>query len=257
VIPLQFEKIYRTNTNITKQPFPVLTLIVHYANTTQNIFYKTEIKNKLKMKHEIAVLFDLDGVIIDTESQYDLFWMKTGKEYNLGEGIERKVKGITLPNIVAKFLSHLPKEQIDTILTESAEFETKMQMPPIPGVLDFLDELKENNIKTGLVTSSDDKKLDITFKNVPIKQYFDTIVSADRITHGKPHPMCYLLAAKDLGIDPENCIVFEDSFNGIQSGNDAGMKVIGLSTTNPAESIKDKVWKVIPDFKNLTLKSLQ
>ena len=130
-------------------------------------------------------------------------------------------------------------------------------MPPIPGVLDFLEELKANNIKMGLVTSSDDKKLETAFQNVPIRHYFDTIVSADRITQGKPHPMCYLLAAKDLDINPENCIVFEDSFNGIQSGNDAGMKVVGLSTTNSEESIKEMVWKVIPDFTNFKLKNLQ
>ncbi|MDR1368726.1 MAG: HAD family phosphatase [Dysgonamonadaceae bacterium] len=208
------------------------------------------------MNQEFAVLFDLDGVIIDTEPQYDLFWIKAGKEYKLEKGIEQKIKGTTLPNIVTIFLSHLPQEQIDKLLKESAEFETQMQMPPVPGVLAFLHELKENNIKIGLVTSSDNKKLDITFKNVPIRHYFDTIVSANRITHGKPHPMCYLLAAQDLGVDPKNCIVFEDSFHGIQSGNNAGMKVVGLSTTNPEESIKDMVWKVIPDFKNFTLKSL-
>lgn len=208
------------------------------------------------MKNELTVLFDLDGVIIDTEPQYDLFWIEAGKEYDLGEGIERRVKGITMPNIVTQFLSHLSQEQIDKILQDSVDFEITMKMPPIPGVLKFLDELKENNVKIGLVTSSDDKKLDIAFKQVPIKQYFDTIVSADRITHGKPHPMCYLLAAKDLGVNPENCIVFEDSFHGIQAGTDAGMKVIGLSTTNSEESIKNKVWKVIPNFKDFTLKSL-
>ncbi|GHV23736.1 phosphatase [Bacteroidia bacterium] len=209
------------------------------------------------MEQKLAMLFDLDGVIIDTESQYDTFWQKAGKEYNLGENIEQRIKGITLPNIVSQFLSHLSQEQIDKIIQESSDFESRMEMPVIPGVLDFLEELKQNEIKTGLVTSSDDQKIQITFKNVPIKSYFDTIVSADRITQGKPHPMCYLLAAKDLGISPENCIVFEDSFHGIQSGNAAGMKVVGLSTTNSEESIKDKVWKVIPDFKNFTLKSLQ
>ncbi|MDR3061202.1 MAG: HAD family phosphatase [Dysgonamonadaceae bacterium] len=209
------------------------------------------------MEQKFAMLFDLDGVVIDTEAQYDVFWRQTGKEYGLGENIEQRIKGITLPNIVSQFLSHLSQEQIDKILQESSDFESRMEMPVIPGVLDFLEELKQNGIKTGLVTSSDDRKLQVTFKNVPIKPYFDTIVSADRITQGKPHPMCYLLAAKDLGISPENCIVFEDSFHGIQSGNAAGMKVVGLSTTNSEESIKDKVWKVIPDFKNFTLKSLQ
>ena len=74
----------------------------------------------------------------------------------------------------------------------------------------------------------------------------------ESITQGKPDPMCYLLAAKDLNVSPEDCIVFEDSFNGIQSGKDAGMRVIGLSTTNPAESLRDKVYEVIPNFEKVT-----
>ena len=81
---------------------------------------------------------------------------------------------------------------------------------------------------------------------------FDTLVTADRITQGKPDPMCYLLAAKDLNVSPEDCIVFEDSFNGTQSGKDAGMRVIGLSTTNPAESLRDQVYEVIPNFEKVT-----
>ena len=81
---------------------------------------------------------------------------------------------------------------------------------------------------------------------------FDTIVTADRITKGKPDPMCYLLAANDLNVSPADCIVFEDSFAGIQAGTDAGMRVIGLSTTNPEETLKNKVYEVIPNFVQIT-----
>jgi len=81
---------------------------------------------------------------------------------------------------------------------------------------------------------------------------FETVVCADRITKGKPDPMCYLLAAADLGVSPEDCIVFEDSFYGIQSGTNAGMRVVGLSTTNPVETLIDKVHTVVPNFQNST-----
>ena len=64
--------------------------------------------------------------------------------------------------------------------------------------------------------------------------------------------MCYLLAAKDLNVSPADCIVFEDSFAGIQAGTSAGMRVIGLTTTNPKESLKDKVYEVIPNFEKIT-----
>ena len=110
--------------------------------------------------------------------------------------------------------------------------------------------LKEHGVQIGLVTSSDNAKVKRAFGLLHLDNLFDTLVTADRITQGKPDPMCYLLAAKDLNVSPEDCIVFEDSFNGIQSGKDAGMRVIG--TTNPAESLRDKVYEVIPNFEKVT-----
>jgi len=209
------------------------------------------------MKNNTALLFDLDGVIIDTEPQYDIFWKKTGEDYQLGiENFERVIKGTTLPNILAKYFSHLSEKERQDIIDSVYAFESQMDMTPIPGVLEFLAELKESGVKTGLVTSSDDVKLAAVFHKLPIlKEYFNTIVSANRITQGKPHPMCYLLAAEDLNVSPQDCIVFEDSFTGIASGNAAGMKVIGLSTTNSAESIQDKVAKVIPNFIELKIEN--
>ena len=112
--------------------------------------------------------------------------------------------------------------------------------------------LKEHGVQIGLVTSSDNAKVKRAFRLLHLDNLFDTLVTADRITQGKPDPMCYLLAANDLNVSPADCIVFEDSFNGIQSGKDAGMRVIGLSTTNPAESLRDKVYEVIPNFEKVT-----
>ena len=201
------------------------------------------------MLKNAAFLFDLDGVIIDTEPQYDIFWRKAAEDYQLGiEKFENVIKGTTLPNIFSIHFSHFPEEVHRKIAIANQTFELKMDIIPVPGALAFLEEVREAGIPMGLVTSSDDCKIEYVFNRLPIRQYFDTIVSADRITHGKPDPMCYLLAAQDLGISPENCYVFEDSFNGIKSGNAAGMKVIGLSTTNSADSITNDCIKVIPDF---------
>jgi HAD superfamily hydrolase (TIGR01509 family) len=211
-----------------------------------NILFNLSLEDK---GVEIAYLFDLDGVIIDTEPQYDQFWDKAGKEYDSGiENFAKLIKGTTLPNIIARYFSHLSEERRKELETVSHAFDLQLEMVTIPGALAFLAESKKAGVKTGLVTSSDNEKLESVFRRLPIKQYFDVIVSADRITKGKPDPMCYLLAAKDLNVPPENCYVFEDSFNGIAAGNAAGMKVIGLSTTHPAESIRDKVWKEIPNF---------
>jgi len=201
------------------------------------------------MTNKTAFLFDLDGVIIDSEPQYDIFWRKTSEKYQLGiDNFENIIKGTTLPHILLNHFSHFSETEQQQLVLANQAYELEMDIIPVPGALTFLKEVKEAGIAMGLVTSSDDRKIEYVFSRLPIRQYFDTIVSSDRITEGKPDPMCYLLAAKDLGIPPENCYVFEDSFNGIKSGNSAGMKVIGLSTTNPVESIEKDCVTVIPDF---------
>ena len=209
------------------------------------------------MKKNTAFLFDLDGVIIDTEPQYDIFWKKTAKKYQLGiENFENIIKGTTLPYILSNYFSHFPETIQQELAVANQTFELEMDIITIPGALAFLEKVKEVGIPMGLVTSSDDCKINYVFSRLPIRQYFDVIISAGRIIHGKPDPMCYLLAAQDLGISPENCYVFEDSFNGIKSGNAAGMKVIGLSTTNSADSIAKDCIRVIPDFCSFSAHSL-
>jgi len=201
------------------------------------------------MSDTTAFLFDLDGVIIDTEPQYDVFWKKAGEEYRPDiENFEHVIKGTTLSHILINYFAGFPEATHQKLIADNNAFELQMDIIPIPGALEFLEKVKKAGIPTGLVTSSDDPKVEYAFSRLPIKHYFDTIVSANRITSGKPDPMCYLLAAKDLNVPPENCYVFEDSFYGIQAGNAAGMKVIGLSTSNPAESIAKDCIKVIPDF---------
>ncbi|MDR1120190.1 MAG: HAD family phosphatase [Dysgonamonadaceae bacterium] len=200
-----------------------------------------------------GVLFDLDGVIVDTEAQYDIFWQKTSVDYQLGiADFEHKIKGTTLDQILLTYFSHLSVEEREELCRASRDFEKQMVFHTIPGAMDFIRKLKEASFRIGLVTSSDDEKLKKVFHDLSLDGVFDTVVSANRITKGKPHPMCYLLAAEDLDIPPAQCIVFEDSFPGIAAGNAAGMTVIGLATTNPESQIKDLVYRVIPNFEDLS-----
>ena len=89
-----------------------------------------------------------------------------------------------------------------------------------------------------------------------LKSMVDYIVTADRVTHSKPHPECFLLGAEMLDAEIENCVVFEDSFLGIEAGNRAGMKVIGLSTTNSADAIADKCALVIPNIADFSFEKM-
>lgn len=203
-----------------------------------------------KMK---AALFDFDGVMVDTEPIYDIFWNEAARRYGLGiDNFAEEIKGTTLPHILKKYFSTYSEEFRQTVIRESTEYEKDMPLPPMPGSIEFLRMLKEHGVKTALVTSSDDMKIQRAFRLLQLDGLFDTVVTADRITEGKPHPMCYLLAASDLQVEPKECVVFEDSFAGIEAGNAAGMHVIGLSTTNAPETLKGKVYEVIPNLEGKT-----
>lgn len=196
----------------------------------------------------------MDGVIVDTEPIYDLFWHDAGIRYETGiDNFANVIKGTILSDIIKKYFSTFSPEKIHQLVNEVEAYEAAMPLPLVAGSTDFLHILKENGVRTGLVTSSGQSKVERVIREHKLEQIFDTIVSENRITKGKPDPSCYLQAAADLGVSPSECLVFEDSFNGIKSAVAAGMNVIGLSTTNPAEAIAGMVALTIPDFTNLTI----
>ena len=206
----------------------------------------------------IAALFDFDGVVVDTEPQYTLFWDEKGKKYhpeipNFGHHI----KGQTLIQIYKQFFRE-PESLQDEITRQLLDYELTMHFEYIDGVVDFMKELREKGVKLAIVTSSNDAKMANAYREHPeLKTMVDFIVTADRVTHSKPHPECFLLGAEMLDVEKDNCIVFEDSFHGIEAGNRAGMKVIGLATTNSAEAIADKCALVIPDFTDFTFEKMK
>ena len=205
----------------------------------------------------IAALFDFDGVVVDTEPQYTLFWDEKGQKYhpeipNFGHHI----KGQTLIQIYKQFFRE-PEGLQDEITRQLLDYELTMHFEYIDGVVDFMKELREKGVKLAIVTSSNDAKMANAYREHPeLKTMVDFIVTADRVTHSKPHPECFLIGAEMLGVERDNCIVFEDSFHGIEAGNRAGMKVIGLATTNSAEAIVDKCALVIPDFTDFSVEKM-
>lgn len=198
-----------------------------------------------------TTLFDFDGVVANTESQYDIFWTGIEKKYQLGiPDFSARIKGTTIQHIFNTYFPHLSRGEQQKISTACLEFERDMDYEEVPGSVEFLHILKNKGYRVGLVTSSLVVKMEIALKKMDLETAFDTIVTADRITRGKPDPMGYLLAAKDLGTESRKCVVFEDAFTGIQAGTIAGMKVIGLATTNPVAALEGKVAAVIPDFRD-------
>ena len=206
----------------------------------------------------IAALFDFDGVVVDTEPQYTLFWDEKGKKYHPEiPDFGHHIKGQTLIQIYKQYFRQ-PEGLQEEITRQLLDYELTMHFEYIDGVVDFMKELREKGVKLAIVTSSNDAKMANAYREHPeLKSMVDYIVTADRVTHSKPHPECFLLGAEMLGVEKDNCIVFEDSFHGIEAGNRAGMKVIGLATTNSAEAIATKCGLVIPDFTDFTFEKMK
>ncbi len=203
-----------------------------------------------------AVLFDFDGVVVDTEAQYSKFWHRIGEEYLGMDDMEGKVKGQTLLYIYDAFFNGRMKEQAE--ITESLNrFEQEMSYDFIPGVLDFIEDLRRHNVKTSVVTSSNEAKMASVYRIHPeIKTLFDRILTAELFAASKPAPDCFLLGMEVFGTDPADSYVFEDSFNGLKAGIASGATVIGLTTTNSREAIAPLCHHILDDFIGFTYDKL-
>lgn len=203
----------------------------------------------MKANRCMAALFDFDGVVMDTETQYTLFWNKVGALFFPDEpDFGRVIKGQALTQIYEKHFKGMEQEQLE--VTEALNrFEREMSFEYVPGVVNFMEELRKNGVKIAIVTSSNMQKMNNVYAVHPeLKELTDRILTAEMFTRSKPAPDCFLLGAEVFDTVPENCVVFEDSFHGLEAGNAAGMAVVGLATTNPAAAIQKFCKQVIPDF---------
>lgn len=205
----------------------------------------------MDIKRYRAALFDLDGVLIDSETLYTGFWEKVGRTHHLpSPTFALDIKGTTLDDILnTHFSDPQVRADIDRMLHE---FENEIVYPVFPGALEYVDFLRANGLKTVIVTSSDDKKMEFLFAQHPgFSLHFDAIVTASDVTRSKPDPEPYLTGAKKAGVAPEECIVYEDSFQGLEAGRRAGAYVVGISTTNPAASLEGKADRIVTSLADL------
>lgn len=193
----------------------------------------------MEKKELKAVLFDLDGVVFDTEPQYSVFWGGVCRQYHPEQpGLENVIKGSTLDQIYHKwFAGPLTKEQAG-ITERLNEFERQMRLDYVAGFTEFCTELRRRGIRTAVVTSSNRPKMENVYRQHPeFTRLMDAVLTSEDFERSKPDPDCYLKGAARFGVEPSECVVFEDSFNGLKAGRAAGMAVVGLTTTNPREEV--------------------
>jgi HAD superfamily hydrolase (TIGR01509 family) len=205
-----------------------------------------------------AALFDLDGVVFDTEPQYTVFWGSQCRLYHPEHpGLEHEIKGQTLTQIYDQWFSGPLLSQQPVITERLNAFEAQMHFDYIAGFEAMIADLRSHGVKTAVVTSSNLPKMQAVYRYQPrFQALFDAILTSEDFERSKPDPDCYLKAAQRLGAATGECIVFEDSFNGLRSGRAARMAVVGLATTNPAASIRDLSDIQISDYQGITFDAL-
>lgn len=212
-----------------------------------------------------ACIFDLDGVIVDTAHYHFLAWRRLAEELGFDLTLEHneRLKGVSRMHSLEIILelaavSRTPAEKemlADRKNTWFAEYIEAMVPGEIfPGVMELIRELRSRGIKLAVASSSRNAQRVIQLLN--IRDQFDAIVDGNMITHTKPHPEIFLLAASTLEVDPEHCLVFEDAEAGVEAALAAGMKCVGVGSTR--QLIKaDRVIPKTGDFKMSTLQELE
>jgi HAD superfamily hydrolase (TIGR01509 family) len=197
-----------------------------------------------------AVLFDLDGVLIDTEEQYDNYWGEIAKQFIPGHPeMVQEIKGTTLVYTLDKWFSGEREYLREKVTKMMDDFEAQMPFYPVKGAREYVAKLREMGMPMAVVTSSNRIKMSNVYRQYPnFIETFDAILTSEDFKASKPDPDCYLKAAARLGVKPEECIVFEDSIKGLQSARAAGTYVVGLATTVPMEQIRPLSDRQFYDF---------
>lgn len=214
--------------------------------------------------NSIALLFDMDGVIVDNHEFHLKSWLGFFEKHDIKiseEEYKAKINGRTMENIIPKLFGRdMSHEEIWEIGEEKEALYRELYRPhikPTKGLITFLSEVVKQGILRTVSTSAPPANVDFTLKHTGLRSYFPTIIDSTMVTHGKPDPEVYLKSAEALGMEPSQCIVFEDAILGIQAGKNAGMKVVGVATTHSRQELESEDTDlVIDDFCEFTLDKL-
>lgn len=178
-----------------------------------------------------AVLFDMDGVLVDSRSVIERAWTEAGEMYGIKiseDDIHNHIHGQPGPHTIQALFGHLPTIDQQKVQTHIIHTENTADCVPIPGVADFVKKLREAGIPLGIVTSGWRYKIDRVIESLNAQSFFSVIVERDDVKRGKPYPDPYLLAAEKLTLSPGETLVFEDAKSGVISAVSAGSLCIGI-----------------------------
>ncbi len=186
----------------------------------------------------------MDGVIVDSNPFHKIALKQFCSKYghNLTEEeLREKIYGRRNQDWLTNVFGLLDPNKLKQYADEKEALFRDLygnDIKLLNGLLDFLKKLEEQGIPRAIATSAPRDNVDFTLAKTGTARYFDTILDSAFVTQGKPHPEIYLKTAKALDFKPENCVVFEDSLSGVESGKNAGCKVVGITTTHSREELQ-------------------
>ena len=193
---------------------------------------------------QYGVIFDMDGVICHTNPHHAKAFEAFFDKYQIPHS-EQEFEEHMYGKHNSYIMSHFFKRQISGEELQKLEEEKegmfreiyKDKIETIPNYLNFLNELKSQGIKTGIATSAPRANLNLISNALQLNEKMESILSSEDVSAHKPNPEVYLKSAERIGIPPENCLVFEDSFSGVTAALNAGMKVVGVLSTHTKEQL--------------------
>lgn len=185
-----------------------------------------------------AVLFDMDGVICDTNPYHAKAWRKFLEKYGVSATDDEFAEHM-YGKSNSYILQHFFKRAFVGEEFERMEYEKELTfrqvyepyVEPVAGLVDLVTDLHQQGARMGIATSAPIENMDLILSKVPIRPYMGSFMASQHVAQHKPHPEVYLQSAQRLGLSPDRCVVFEDSVSGVMAAKNAHMKVVGVLTT--------------------------
>lgn len=211
-----------------------------------------------------AVIFDMDGVIIDSEPLHFEVCLEVLKSIGIDQEKDyfNKFVGVTNPAMWKQVKEELRiKNTIEELIKIQVDLTIKIfnesSMGAIDGIVDLMKELKKEKILCAIGSSSPQIFIDAVVEKLKLNEYLRFALSGETLPKSKPDPMIFLKVAKDLNVEPKDCIVIEDSKHGVSAAKNAGMKCIGFINLNSGNQDLGKADLLIEDFKDLSVNILK
>jgi beta-phosphoglucomutase len=216
-------------------------------------------KINLDLSEIQAVIFDMNGTMINDMSFHKKAWIEFCKKYGLDlteEEFMQKFSGKKntdiLPEVLGKELS---SDEIRNLSDEKETLYREIYTPyikEITGLKDLINMIKSKSLKVAIATTAIEPNRKFVLDALDLENEFDVILGDEHVINGKPNPEIYLETAKKLEVDVSKCLVFEDTPPGVEAGKNAGMKVVGVLTTHTKEDLKDADY-LITDFTKIQI----